>query len=255
MNEPKPYFCIFGRNPVLEAFKAGKRFDKILLLKSTTGDDIRSIQAFAKDTDTPLQNVPKEKLDAVAKKYAKFRDATHQGVIGFLSIIDYYSIDDVLHSVYAKGETPLLMILDGITDVGNFGAIARSAECLGVHAIVIASQGSAQINAEAMKSSAGALNNILVCREKSLVTALKYLKVNGLRIFGTEMKTSSEISKTNFKIPCAIVMGSEGSGISNEILKLCDERVRIPMTGKTESLNVSVSAGIILYEIMKQRTV
>jgi 23S rRNA (guanosine2251-2'-O)-methyltransferase len=255
MSETKPYFCIFGRNPVLEAFKAGKRFDKILLLKNTTGDDIRSIQVFAKDTDTPLQNVPKEKLDAVAKKYAKFRDANHQGVIGFLSIIDYYSLDDVLHSVYAKGETPLLMILDGITDVGNFGAIARSAECLGAHAIVLPLQGSAQINAEAMKSSAGALNNILVCREKSLVTAVKYLKVNGIRIFGTEMKTSSEISKADFKVPCAIVMGAEGSGISSEILKLCDERVRIPMTGKTESLNVSVSAGIMLYEIMKQRSI
>ncbi len=253
MDNSKQYFCIFGRQPVLEAFKAGKRFDKILLQKTFSGDEIKEIQNFAKQTDTPTQNVPKEKLEAVAKKYSKFKDANHQGVIGFLSMIEYYSIDDVLHNVYAKGETPLLVVLDGITDVGNFGAIARSAEGLGAHALVIPSQGSAQINAEAMKASAGALNKILVCREKSLITAIKFLKVNGIRVFGAEMKNSIEISKADFSVPCAIVLGSEGDGISNEVIKLCDERINIPMSGTTESLNVSVSAGIILYEISKSR--
>lgn len=254
MNNTKQHFCIFGRLPIIEAFKSGKRFDKILVLKNASGDDLRNIFALAKESETPVQSVPKEKLDAVAKKYSKFREANHQGVIGFLSIIDYYTLDDVLHNIYAKGETPLLVMLDGVTDVGNFGAIARSAECLGAHALVVPTQGSAQINAEAMKTSAGALNNLLVCREKSLITAVKYLKVNGIRIFGTEMAGSSVISKTDFKVPCVIVMGNEGDGVSKEILKLCDEKVRIPMTGKTESLNVSVSAGIILYEILKQRT-
>ena len=147
MNDSKQYFCIFGRIPVLEAFKAGKRFDKILLQKNLFGEEIREIQNFAKKSETPTQNVPKEKLEAVAKKYSKFKEANHQGVIGFLSLIEYYTLDDVLHNIYAKGETPLLVILDGVTDVGNFGAIARSAEGLGAHALIIPSLGAAQINA------------------------------------------------------------------------------------------------------------
>lgn len=254
MSKPGQHFCIFGRMPVIEAFKAGKRFDKILLLKNATGDEIRQIQNLAKQTDTPTQAVPKEKLESVAQKYSKHREPNIQGVIGFLSIIDYYTIDDVLHSVYANGETPLLVVLDGITDVGNFGAIARSAECLGAHAIIVPAQGSAQINAEAMKASAGALNNIMVIREKNLTSAVAFLKTNGIRIYGTEMNQSTEIAKADFTVPCAIVMGSEGSGVSKEILRACDERLRIPMAGKTESLNVSVSAGIVLYEASMQRS-
>jgi 23S rRNA (guanosine2251-2'-O)-methyltransferase len=253
MSDSKPYFCIFGRQPVIEAFKAGKRFDKILLQKNTSGEEIKQIYNYAKESETPTQNVPREKLEAVVKKYSRFKEANHQGVVGFLSIIEYYSMDDVLHNIYAKGETPLLLILDGITDVGNFGAIARSAECLGAHAIVIPSQGSAQINAEAMKASAGALNKILVCREKSLVTAVKLLKANGIRIFGADMKAATDIAKVDFSVPSAVVLGSEGEGISKDVLKLCDERIQIPMSGSTESLNVSVSAGIILYEINKRR--
>ncbi len=253
MKEPKQHFCIFGRQPIIDAFKAGKRFDKILLLKSWKSDEVTEIQKLALQTETPVQGVPKEKLEAVAKKYSQYQSFNHEGVIGFLSIINYYSIDDVLHSVYSKGQTPLFIVLDGITDVGNFGAIARSAECMGVHAVIIPAQGSAQINTEAMKASAGSLKHLLVCREKSLLTAVNYLKTNGIRIYGTEMRESSEIAKADFTVPCAIVMGSEGHGISKEILKACDERVRIPMTGKTESLNVSVSTGIVLYEAIKQR--
>ncbi len=253
MKEPKQHFCIFGRKPIIEAFKAGKRFDKILLLKSWKSEEITEIQKLAAETETPVQGVPKEKLEAVAKKYSKYQTYSHEGVIGFLSLINYYSIDDVLHNVYAKGQTPLFIVLDGVTDVGNFGAIARSAECMGVHALIIPAQGSAQINTEAMKASAGSLTHLLVCREKSLLNAINYLKTNGIRIYGTEMRESSEISKADFTVPCAIVMGSEGMGISKEILRACDERVRIPMTGKTESLNVSVSTGIVLYEALRQR--
>jgi len=254
MSTSRDHFCVFGRKPIIEAFKAGKRFDKILLLKNISSDEIREILQFARQTETPVQNVPKEKLEAVAQKYSKHREANHQGIIGFLSIIDYYTVEDVLHHVYAKGETPLLVVLDGVTDVGNFGAIARSAECLGAHAIIVPSQGSAQINAEAMKASAGALNNIMVCRDKSLVITLKFLRESGIRIFGTDMDKATWVSKADFTVPCAIVMGSEGEGMSSEVKKLCDEKVMIPMTGVTESLNVSVSAGIILYEVMKQRT-
>jgi 23S rRNA (guanosine2251-2'-O)-methyltransferase len=253
MTESKQYFCIFGRQPVIEAFKVGKRFDKILFQKNIAGDELKEIFHFTKETETPTQTVPKEKLEAVVKKYSKFKEANHQGVVGFLSIIDYYSLDDVLHTVYAKGETPLLLVLDGITDVGNFGAIARSAECLGANALVIPSTGSAQINAEAMKASAGALNKILVCREKSLVTAIRFLKANGLRVFGAALKNATDLTKVDFSIPCVVVLGSEGEGISKNILKLCDEIIKIPMMGSTESLNVSVSAGIILYQINKAR--
>ncbi len=246
-------FCFFGRKPVLEALVAGKRFDKILLLKTAAGADIRELQRLAKESDIPVQLVPREKLDHVAGKYAKHREANHQGVIGFLSIIEYQHIEDVIDHVISQGRNPLFLVLDGITDVGNFGAIARSAECLGADAIIVPAQGSAQINAEAMKASAGALNKIFVCREKNLLTAVKLLKASGLRIFGTEMKAAHKIHEADFTIPCAIVMGSEGDGISKEVMKLCDENILIPMSGTTESLNVSVSAGIILYEVMKQR--
>ncbi len=254
MSEQKQYFCIFGRQPVLEAFAAGKRFDKILILKNAGGEEMSAIEKKARETECPVQRVPKEKLENILQKYSKFKEANHQGIVGFLSIIDYYSIDDVLHHAYSKGETPLLLVLDGITDVGNFGAIARSAECLGAHAVIVPSTGSAQINAEAMKASAGALNKIFVCRERSLVTAVNYLKTNGIKIFGTEMKGAVEVSKADFSVPCAVVLGSEGDGVSKEILKLCDERIKIPMSGTTESLNVSVSAGIILYEISRGRS-
>ncbi len=246
-------FCFFGRKPILEALLDGKRFDKILLLRTAAGADIRELQRIAKEADIPVQLVPREKLDNVAGKYAKHREANHQGVIGFLSMIEYQSIEDVIDHVISQGRNPLLLVLDSITDVGNFGAIARSAECLGADALIVPAQGSAQINAEAMKASAGALNKIFVCREKSLVTAVKQLKANGLRIFGTDMKAAQKIHEVDFTLPCAIVMGSEGEGISKEIMKLCDEHLLIPMAGSTESLNVSVSAGIILYEAMKQR--
>lgn len=255
MKETKQYFCIFGRQPIIEAFAAGKRFDKILILKNAGGEEMSVIEKKARETDCPVQRVPKEKLENIVQKYSKYKEANHQGVVGFLSMIDYYSVDDVLHSVYTKGETPLFVILDGITDVGNFGAIARSAECLGAHALVIPTIGSAQINAEAMKASAGALNKILVCREKNLLNSIKFLKDNGIRIFGTEMKGATEISKADFSVPCAVVLGSEGDGISKEVMKLCDEKIKILMSGSTESLNVSVSAGIILYEISKTRKV
>lgn len=250
--EKKQHFCIFGRIPILDAIKSGKRFDKILVLKTASGDEVREILQLARQAETPTQHVPREKLDAVVQKYSKHKEANHQGIIGFLSIIDYHTIDDVIHHVISKGENPLLLVLDHITDVGNFGAIARSAECLGAHGIVIPSQGAAQINAEAMKTSAGALNNIMVCREKSLVMAVKYLKANGLKVFGTDMK-GTPIAKVDFSIPCAIILGSEGEGISKELLSQCDERISIPMAGTTESLNVSVSAGIVLYQAAQSR--
>lgn len=251
--QAKPHFCIYGRKPVADALREGKRFDKLLILKTASGEDIIELKKNARLADTPVQAVPKEKLDAVLQKYARGREANHQGVIGFLSMIEYQTLDDVIHHVMSKGEAPLILVLDGVTDVGNFGAIARSAECLGAHAIVIPSQGAAQINAEAMKASAGALNNIFVCREKSLLMALKYLKASGLKVYATSVAQSGQVADTDFTLPCVIVLGSEGSGVSRELLQQSDSRIHIPQVGVTESLNVSVSAGIVLYEAMKQR--
>lgn len=246
------HFCIFGRKPVIEAITAGKRFDKILMLKGATGDEIKTIQNLARQTETPVQSVPKEKLESVARKYSKYKEANHQGVLGFLSMVDYYSLDDVMNNALSRGKNPLFVVLDGVTDVGNFGAIARSAECLGADAVVIPAQGAAQINAEAMKASAGALNKIFVCREKSLFTALKFLKASGVKVYGTDMKGQA-VSQVDWNVPAAIVLGSEGYGISAELLKICDDKISIPMSGTIESLNVSVSAGIILYEAARNR--
>jgi 23S rRNA (guanosine2251-2'-O)-methyltransferase len=247
-------FFIFGRKPIVDALREGKRLDKILLLKTATGDEAKEIQQLAHQAGVPVQKVPKEKIDGLVNKYSKHREANHQGVLAFLSIIEYYSVDDALNHAYSKNEVPLFLILDGVTDVGNFGAIARSSECFGVHAIIIPAHGAAQINAEAIKTSAGALDKILVCREKSLITAIRFLKLSGVKIYGTDMRKATTISKADFKIPTAIVLGNEGEGISKEVMSLCDDRICIPMLGKTESLNVSVSAGVILYEVQKQRT-
>jgi 23S rRNA (guanosine2251-2'-O)-methyltransferase len=247
-----PETFIYGRNPLLDAIVAGKRFDKIIVQKDISGADVAKLKATALAAGITLQTVPREKIERVIG-WQQAKTANHQGVLGFLSLVEYYTLDDALHSAFTKGEDPLIVLLDGITDVHNFGAIARSAECLGAHAIVVHQAGSAQINGEAMKASAGALSKILVCREKSLVTAIKFLKANGLKVFGTDMQDATPIDEVDFTMPCVLVMGSEGDGISPQVLKFCDERISIPMLGTTESLNVSVSAGIALYEVMRKR--
>ncbi len=248
------HFFIFGRKPVLEAFNSGRRLDKVLILKDASGDEIKQLRLLAHKAEIPVQNVPREKLDGLLRKYAakQQKEPNHQGVVGFLSLIEYYTLDDVMNKALSQGKNPLLVILDGVTDVGNFGAIARSAEALGADAVVVPSQGSAQINSEAMKASAGALNRIHVCREKSLITAIKFLKASGVKIYAADMK-GTDVAKADWNLPVALVMGSEGFGVSSEVLKLCDDTISIPMQGPTESLNVSVSAGIILYEAMKAR--
>lgn len=246
-------FFIFGRKPIADLMRTGKLPDKILLLKTATGDEIKEILTLAQQYEVPVQRVPREKLDALTGKYSRYREANHQGVVAFLPLIQYYTIEDAINAAYQRKENPLFVLLDGVTDIGNFGAIARSAECFGAHAIIVPTQGSAQINADAMKTSAGALNKILVCREKSLITAVKYLKLSGIKVYAAALKQSVPLATANFDIPAAIVLGNEGDGISDAVLKLCDEAIRIPMSGTTESLNVSVSAGVILYEIHKQR--
>ncbi len=243
---------IFGRKPIMDALLSGKPFDKIMVLKSAQSEDVQAVIAAARERKVVLQAVPKEKIEDVLYK-ARLRDVNHQGIIGFIPLVDYVSIDDIIHVAHEKKQHPLLLILDGITDVHNLGAIARSAESLGAHGIIIPQTGSAQINAVAVKISAGALLNIPVCREQSLVTAIKYIKANGIKVIGAELQNAVPLADENLDQPLAIVLGAEGEGISPQVKKFCDAFIAIPMMGQTESLNVSVSAGVILYEAMRQR--
>jgi 23S rRNA (guanosine2251-2'-O)-methyltransferase len=196
--------------------------------------------------NVPFQAVPTEKLNRVTRK-------NHQGVISYISPISYHSIEDVLPSLYEAGKTPLLLILDRVTDVRNFGAIARTAECAGVDAIIIPSRGGALISADAVKTSTGALHKIPVCREDNLKTTIEFLTNSGVQIVGCTEKTDDLLYSVDLTLPTAIIMGSEENGISPEYLKRCDARAKIPMAGTIGSLNVSVSAGILLYEVIRQR--
>ncbi|MFN3403443.1 MAG: 23S rRNA (guanosine(2251)-2'-O)-methyltransferase RlmB [Cytophagaceae bacterium] len=237
---------IFGIRPVMEAINAGKEIDRILIQKEA-GPLLYELMKMASAQNIPLVKVPVEKLNRVTRK-------NHQGVVCYLSSVSYASLDNIISSCFHKGETPLVLILDRITDVRNFGAISRTAECMGVHAIVIPSRGSAQINSDAVKTSAGALNYIPVCREDNLKNTITYLKNSGLSIIGCTEKAEKLISAVDMNTPAAIIMGSEEDGISPEYMKRCDHLVKIPMTGKVQSLNVSVATGMILYEVIRQRS-
>jgi 23S rRNA (guanosine2251-2'-O)-methyltransferase len=238
---------IFGRNPVLEAIQAGKSVDKILLLKTIRGPFEKDVRKLCKEYDIPLQYVPGHKLDKITRK-------NHQGIIGFASLVSYQTIEDVVPMLYEQGKVPLIFILDGITDVRNFGAIARSAEVFGVHAIVIGEKRSARVNDDAFKTSAGAILKLPICREKSINKAVVTLQQSGFQIYATDLNTEFYISDLNFDQPCAVILGSEGDGVSPGLLETCDQRFKIPQVGETDSLNVSVAAGVIMYEILKQRT-
>lgn len=243
---------IIGRKPLLDGLQQGIKFDKILIVKNSIGEEIERINIFAKEKKVPIQLVPKEKIDDILYKN-KLVESNHQGVVAVVQMIEYVSIDDIIRSAEEKEEAPFILILDSITDVHNFGAIARSAESLGAHGVIIQQSGSAPINPIAVKVSAGALLNIPVCREQSIITAIKYLRAHGIKIWGADVGESTQVNQVDFSIPTAIVLGAEGEGITPIIKKFCDGLIAIPMVGKTESLNVSVSAGIILYEALRQR--
>lgn len=238
---------IFGTQPVLEALKAGKEVEKILLQRDVKANVVFDIVQLAKELKIPISHVPDEKMNRVTRK-------NHQGVIAFISSINYSSLDNVLDSAYRKGQSPLILVLDQVTDVRNFGAIARTAECAGVHGIVIPSKGSAQINSDAMKTSAGALNYIPVCRVEYLDKTLTFLKESGLQLVGCTEKADKKLYDFDFTTPVAIIMGSEEKGISSAYLTKCDDKVLIPMVGQVGSLNVSVSAALVVYEAIRQRS-
>ncbi len=238
---------IYGIHAVTEAIRAGKEIDKLFLQEGLKSDLSAELRRITKENDVLYMMVPGAKLDRIAA------GKNHQGCVAFISSITYFQIEELLPTIFEAGRTPLLLILDRITDVRNFGAIARSAECAGVDAIIIPSRGAAQVGADAIKTSAGALHAIPICRESNLKDTIDFLKASGLRIASCTEKGSTPHHKTELSGPLAIVMGSEEDGISSEYLKRSDVRVQIPMRGKISSLNVSVATGIILFEVLRQR--
>jgi len=238
---------IYGIHAVTEAIRAGKEIDKLFLQEGLKSDLSAELRRITKENDVLYVMVPGAKLDRIAA------GKNHQGCVAFISSITYFQIEELLPTIFEAGRTPLLLILDRITDVRNFGAIARSAECAGVDAIIIPYRGAAQVGADAIKTSAGALHAIPICRESNLKDTIDFLKASGLRIASCTEKGSTPHHKTELSGPLAIVMGSEEDGISSEYLKRSDVRVQIPMRGKISSLNVSVATGIILFEVLRQR--
>lgn len=237
---------IFGVRAVIEAIQAGKEIDKILIKRDMQSDLSKELFAVLKGSQIPVQRVPVERINRITRK-------NHQGVIAFISSITYQRTEDLVPFLFEQGKTPILIMLDGITDVRNFGAIARTCECAGVDAIIIPSKNSVSVNADAIKTSAGALHTLPVCREQNLTQTIKFLKESGFKIVAATEKGDYDYTKANYSDPVCIIMGAEDTGVPYEHLALCDEWIKIPMLGNIESLNVSVAAGILIYEAVKQR--
>ncbi|WP_321375725.1 23S rRNA (guanosine(2251)-2'-O)-methyltransferase RlmB [uncultured Draconibacterium sp.] len=237
---------LFGTRAVIEAIKKRKTIDKILVKKGLRNELISELTDLAKTDGIAIQYVPIEKINRITRK-------NHQGVLAFVSPIEFDNIENVIPAIYEKGGTPLLLVLDQITDVRNFGAITRSAECAGVQAIVIPEKGMARIGADAVKTSAGAIHNIPICKTNNLYHTVRFLQESGIQIVAATEKAQKLFTETDMKMPLAIVMGSEDTGISSQLLKLADEQLKIPILGKIESLNVSVSAALMIYEAVRQR--
>lgn len=237
---------IFGVKPVIEAINAGKEIDKLYIQRDISGSGLSELRNAIKKAKIPFSHVPAQKLN-------KMTSSNHQGVVGYISPIELVDIETLVPTLFEEGKTPLIFVLDKITDVRNFGAIARTAECAGVDAIVIPKRESAQINGDALKTSAGALNRIAVCKVNNLTDTVMFLQASGISIVACTEKTEDLIYDVDYKTPVAIVMGNEERGVSNQILRIADAKGKIPMLGEISSLNVSVAAGIIVYEAIKQR--
>ena len=245
-HRPKKSSLIVGREEVITALQTGKQLERIYLQTTAHGADIDKIKTLAENVQVPINKVPVEKLNS-------FNVFNHGGCVAMISKIQYQNLQDVISFIVDKGETPLFLILDGITDIRNIGGIARSAFCFGVHAIIIPDKGVGALNEDAITTSAGALEQMAVCRVNSLMKAVDDLHMNGIKVYASEMTAEKNITDIDFKEPAAIVMGSEDKGIYPALMKICDAPFKIPMKGNFESLNVSVAAGVILYEVMKQR--
>lgn len=237
---------IFGIRAVMEAIEAGKDIDKILIKKDLQGELVGELFDLIREYNIVTQRVPIERINKITRK-------NHQGVIAILSVVTYHSLENLVPQVYEEGMLPFVVVLDGITDVRNFGAISRTCECVGANAIVIPERGSVTVNADAVKTSAGALHYLPVCREKNVVSAIRFLKDNGYQIVAASEKAQITYTQADYTGPVAIVMGAEDTGISPEVLRLCDTMVSIPQFGNIGSLNVSVAAGVMMYEVVRQR--
>jgi len=247
-HRPKKSSLVIGRNAVIKALQSGQQLDRVYLDTRASGTDITEIKKLAVQNAVPVNYVPVAKLNG-------FNVTDHEGCIAQIAKVQYQNLQDVISLVIENGEVPLFLILDGITDIRNIGGIARTAYCTGVHAIIIPDKGVGALNEDALLTSAGALEKIAVCRVNSLMKAVDELHLNGIKVYASEMKAAKNIADINLAEPCAIVMGSEEKGIYPALMKICDDKVKIPMKGDFESFNVSVATGIILYEAMKQRFV
>jgi 23S rRNA (guanosine2251-2'-O)-methyltransferase len=243
---PKKSSLIAGRKAVLEAIESGKALDRIYISSKIHNDSLKEIKSLASQSNIPINYVPVEKLNS-------FNVENHEGFVALRSRIHYQELQQVISWVVEKGEVPLFLILDGITDIRNIGGIARTAFCMGVQAIIIPDKGVGALNEDAVLTSAGALEKIAVCRVNSLLKAVDEMHLNGIKVCASEMQASKNVFDIDFKEPVAIVMGNEEKGIYPALMKACDEKFKIPMAGDFESLNVSVATGMILYEAMKQR--
>lgn len=237
---------IFGLRPVIEAIEAGKTIDKIFVQNALQGTTYAELKAILAKHKIRPNYVPVEKLNRFTRK-------NHQGVVAFISDVPFHKIEDILPQIFEEGRTPFLLILDRLTDVRNFGAICRTAECVGVDAVIIPEKGAAPINSDAIKTSAGAIYNIKICKQNNLAHTVDFLQQSGVQVFAATEKAQKLIYDVNFTEPCALVMGNEESGISKEVLHHSDEKIKLPIEGKTQSLNVSVACGAILYEAVRQK--
>ena len=237
---------IFGIRAVIEAAEAGKNIDKVLVRRELQGELFKELQEVLRRYEIPMQRVPVERIERITRK-------NHQGVIAFTSAVAYQKLEDIIPFLYEEGKNPLIVVLDGITDVRNFGAIARTCEVAGVDASVIPERGSVSVNADAIKTSAGALHTIPVCRERNLKDAILFLRNSGVKVVAATEKAADNYTAVDLTSPTAIVMGSEDEGVSNEIIRICDNLVKIPQFGNIQSLNVSVACGVMIYEVVRQR--
>ncbi|PIB36784.1 23S rRNA (guanosine(2251)-2'-O)-methyltransferase RlmB [Reichenbachiella sp. 5M10] len=243
---PKDENMIFGTRAVIETIKAGKTIDKLFLQKGIDNELVKELLSLVRGTMISIARVPAEKLDRFTKK-------NHQGVVAFISPVDFVALHNIVATSYENGLAPLVLILDRITDVRNFGAICRTAECAGVNGIVVPSKGGAAINSDAVKTSAGAMNYLSIAKENNLLESIKYLKDSGFQVIACTEKSDQLIYESDLSIPTAIIMGSEEDGISDELLEAADLKLKIPIIGSIQSLNVSVAAGVVLFESMRQR--
>ncbi len=237
---------IFGIRAVIEAIHSGKTIDKLFIQKGLQGELVKELMSLVRNQHISFTQVPIEKLNRLTRK-------NHQGVVAIISPIEFHDLENLVLNTIESGETPLFLVLDQLSDVRNFGAIIRTAECTGVHGIIIQKKGGAPVSADTVKTSAGAIFKIPICKVDHIKDAIFYLQASGIQIVAATEKATSPIYDINLKEPIAIVMGSEGKGISNSVLKLVDHQAKLPMYGEIASLNVSVACGVFLYESIRQR--